>query len=230
MTTVTIAWEDPRLPARFWDKTRVNARTGCWEWTQPLDRDGYGQWFHVTGSGADRVRERPHRHAYTVLVGPIDNETLNHDCHVRHCVNPNTGHAATPMSNADNVREGKSRITHCPRGHEYTDVNTMRVGPRKDRRQCRTCANDRSRSYWYTTRKNDQKAERRGRGYRGGVSETTTCRHGHERTPENTYTSPQGYRSCKVCRNRRSTAANQRVRHPVGDRFSESSACAVALA
>lgn len=148
-----IRWGDKRLPARFWNKTVVNPTTGCWEWTQPLDKDGYPQWFHVSGSGPARVRERAHRHAFSVLVGPIDEETLNHDCHVRHCVNPNRGHAATPMSNADNAREGKARITHCPHNHEYTPENTIMVGPKKRSRGCRTCYNARSRQYWHEVRR-----------------------------------------------------------------------------
>jgi hypothetical protein len=95
----------------------------------------------------------PQRWAYSVLIGPINTETLNHDCHVRHCVNPGTGHAATPMSNADNVRDGKARITHCPQRHEYTEENTLWVGPKKNRRGCRACYNARSRRYWHEVRK-----------------------------------------------------------------------------
>jgi len=201
-----ILWGDSRLPDRFWSKTQVNATTECWEWTAALDKDGYGQWFHVAGYGKHRIRERPHRHAYTILVGPIDAETLNHDCRVRHCVNPNEGHAATPMSSADNVREGKARIEECPQGHPYDEVNTMMVGPNKDRRACRRCYNDRSAEYWRTTRSAAQKQERRAAGYRGGIDETTTCPQGHERTPENTYTTPNGYRTCRVCRSERSAA------------------------
>lgn len=183
---------------------QVNKGTGCWEWTGPLDSDGYGFPVHVEGYGGNRIRMRPHRWAYTALIGPITEETLNHDCRVRHCVNPGTGHCATPMSAADNVREGKARVTHCPHGHAYDEANTMMVGPLKNRRACRACYNGRSRSYWHTTRKDVEKARRRANGYRGGVAETTTCRHGHPRTPENTYTTPQGHRTCRVCRNARS--------------------------
>lgn len=201
---MSIKWGDARLPRRFWTKTQVNAVTGCWEWTVALDKDGYAR-FRPTG----QMIQRAHRHAYATLVGPINAETLNHDCNVRHCVNPNPGHAATPMSSADNVREGKARITHCPQGHPYDEANTMMVGPNKDRRACRRCYNDRSAEYWRNTRSAAEKRERRAKGYRGGFDETATCRHGHPRTPENTYTTPSGHRTCRVCRNKRSAARRQ---------------------
>lgn len=200
-----IRWGDKRLPERFWTKTIVNEGTGCWEWTAGLDRDGYPI-FRPSGQSTKRA----HRHAFVALVGPIDEETLNHDCRVRHCVNPNKGHAATPMSSADNVREGKSRITHCPQGHEYTARNIIMTGPAKRSRSCRACCNARSQAYWHTTRKVAEKEARRVAGYRGGVSETATCRQGHPRTDANTYTMPNGYKTCRICRLQRTTEYNAR--------------------
>jgi len=190
---------DQRLPERFWRRVRRNPKTRCWEWQGPLTDQGYPVRVHVSGSGENRVVMSPQRWAYTVLIGPINEETLNHDCYVRHCVNPGTGHAHTPMSAADNVREGKARITHCPAGHEYTPENTIMVGSNKNRRGCRTCYNDRSREYWHTTRKATEKAARRAAGYRGGVTETSTCLNGHERNDENTRIRPDGYEACRPC-------------------------------
>lgn len=164
--------------------------------------------YRPTGDGIRRA----HRVAYRTLVGPIGKETLNHDCRVRRCVNPNTGHAATPMSSVDNVRDSKARITHCPQGHPYDAANTIMVGPRKSRRGCRACYNERSRQYWHRTRKNAEKIARRAAGYRGGVAETSHCKHGHERTPENTYEAPDGRKSCVVCRRNRTAEYNARIR------------------
>src|SRR3954464_13004122 len=176
---MTIPWGDPRLPDRFWIKTKINLQTGCWEWTSPLGKQGYA-YFRFP----DLATRLAHRGAYLTLVGPIDEETLNHDCHVRHCVNPNEGHAATPMSNVDNVREAKSRVHECPQGHPYDKANTMMVGPEKRSRACRRCCNDRSSEYWRNTRSDAEKAQRRAAGYRGGVEETDTCPSGHPRTEE----------------------------------------------
>lgn len=200
----TIKWGDSRLPARFWIKTRVNPQTGCWEWINPLDKDGYAH-FRLAGSPT-RIA---HRIAYLVLVGPVPEATLNHDCRIRHCVNPNRGHAATPMSSANNVREGKARITHCPHGHAYTEANTMMTGPTKRSRACRTCYNAKSKKYWRTTQRHREKEARRTAGYRGSVAETATCKYGHPRTKKNTYTTPSGYKTCRVCRHERSTAYNK---------------------
>lgn len=208
-----IIFGDDRLPERFWKHVNINPETGCWEWDGRLDRDGYGEMVHVSGSGPARVRMRPHRWAYTALIGPITEETLNHDCRVRHCVNPGKGHAHTPMSSADNVREGKALVTHCSQNHEYTEDNIIRVGPLKNRRGCRKCYNARSGSYWKTTRSAREKEQRRAAGYRGSVNETPTCPSGHERTDENTYVTPQGYKTCRPCRSKRAAdyAARQRI-------------------
>lgn len=50
----------------------------------------------------------------------------------------------TQASNAyDSVRHGthpQGRITHCPRGHEYTPENTY-VSPKSNRRTCKICLN-----------------------------------------------------------------------------------------
>lgn len=43
------------------------------------------------------------------------------------------------------------------------------------------------------------------RGDRAGIR-VMTCKHGHDYTPENTYTNPQGYRSCRTCKRERSAA------------------------
>jgi hypothetical protein len=190
-----IKWGDSRLPERFWIKTVINEATGCWEWTAGTDDDGYGI-FRFPGLTVRRA----HRGAYLTLVGPIEEETLNHDCHIRRCVNVNKGHAATPMSSVDNVREGKARIEECPQGHAYTSKNTMMVGPRKTSRACRRCYNDRSSKYWRNTRSAAEKEARRKAGYRGNFDETQTCKRNHPRTEGNTYTTPSGYRTCAVCR------------------------------
>lgn len=43
------------------------------------------------------------------------------------------------------------------------------------------------------------------RGERAGTR-VTACKHGHDYTPENTYTNPQGYRACRTCIRERKAA------------------------
>lgn len=44
------------------------------------------------------------------------------------------------------------------------------------------------------------------RGERAGIR-VMACKRGHDYTPENTYTNPQGYRACRTCIRARRTAA-----------------------
>lgn len=78
-------------------------------------------------------------------------------------------------------RRGRRIITHCPNGHEYTPDNIERVGKFK----CKQCRIDR--------------LARRRKGKYG----RDYCRHGHKKTPGNTYTTrePDGTltRRCRTC-------------------------------
>lgn len=120
---------------RFWSKVDKNGPNGCWLWLGAPTRGGYAQ-FQV-----GYKNHRVHRYAYEQLVGPIpDGFQLDHLCRVRNCVNP--AHLE-PVTQAENIRRGYSeaglnaRKTHCKRGHEFTEANTIR---RSDGgRACREC-------------------------------------------------------------------------------------------
>jgi len=110
--------------------------TGCWEWTGWRKSDGYALLNDRTYGN-----RRAHRVAYETFVGPIpDGLHLDHLCRNRSCVNP--AHLE-PVTARENLRRGNgwagrnARVTACPQGHDYDDVNTRRG--RGGARSCREC-------------------------------------------------------------------------------------------
>lgn len=80
-------------------KVEVDALTGCWNWTGPLDRGGYGQLPHrVDGT------HRAHRAFYAERYGAIPaGLVIDHLCRNPRCVNPDHLEAVT---NTENTRRG----------------------------------------------------------------------------------------------------------------------------
>lgn len=119
------------------DSDRLMARTvrkgNCWEWARVSSPDGYGR-FRFRGA-----QWLAHRASYALHVGPIpEGLDLDHLCRNRRCVNPSH---LEPVTRSENLHRSplmdrNSKKTHCPAGHEYTQENTRRSGPR---RHCRAC-------------------------------------------------------------------------------------------
>ena len=133
-TRQLVEYGDERLPERFWTKVSV-VETGCWEWAAGKTRDGYGH-FWLLGR-----HQRAHRVAYVALVGPIGEELeCDHTCRNRSCVNPLH---IEPVSHTANMRrvvflKHRNTVkTHCIRGHEFNDENTVVF--RNGWRTCRRC-------------------------------------------------------------------------------------------
>jgi hypothetical protein len=139
---------DPRLPARFWNKVRLDEVNGCWLWQAASHSFGYG--FYFLG----KKRWLTHRLTYSTLVGDIPaGLEIDHLCRVPACCNPSH---LEPVTHLENVRRGRgaevasvlrSGMTHCRRGHEFAGDNLIvtRIGARS----CRSCTNARQRSkYW----------------------------------------------------------------------------------
>lgn len=123
---------------RFMSKAEI-VPSGCVEWAAGLNR-GYGVFY----DGQRLVKA--HRWSYEYFVGPIpDGLHIDHLCRNTRCVNPAHLEPVTPR---ENVLRGvglaarQAQLTHCVRGHEFTEGNTYRA---HGRRYCRTCRRDAAR-------------------------------------------------------------------------------------
>lgn len=126
------------LSERFWPKVRMTHT--CWIWTAGL-RNGYG---HMTIGRREDGTDYAHRIAYRLMVGPIpDGLQLDHLCRDTRCVNPEHLEPVTQQENllrGETIAARNARVTHCPRGHEYTAANTYEHA---GTRHCRACWADR---------------------------------------------------------------------------------------
>lgn len=157
--------DDPTIPnkdsiiSRLMSKVEINA-SECWIFTGYRNKYGYGQ-IMVNGK-----KTEAHRLAYVLTHGPVPiGMELDHDCHDpsvcaggnscphRPCCNPDhvkprthrencaTGRSCgPPLSSIDTAWRSSAMAraakTHCLRGHEFTDANTITD---RNKRRCRTC-------------------------------------------------------------------------------------------
>jgi len=85
-------------------RTIVDEVTGCWEWTQSRQKNGYGRAYY------DKKDWGAHRLSYTAFKGDIP-EGLHvlHSCDNRGCCNPQHLRVGTPQDNMnDKVLRGRS--------------------------------------------------------------------------------------------------------------------------
>ena len=106
----------------------------CWRWQGQHNKNGYG------AISIGRTFPFVHRVIWEELVGPIpEGLEIDHLCKVRDCVNPDH---LEPVTHLENVRRSygiggwNRNKTHCPRGHEYSEMNTYR---NRGWRTCRSC-------------------------------------------------------------------------------------------
>jgi hypothetical protein len=103
-------------------------------------------------------------------------------------------------------RQPHALKTHCPQGHEYTPDNIYWTGPKKNRRNCKTCVRARARAQHETHRIGD-----------GPVAVSyqtlkTHCPQGHPYAGENLYIGPRGDRICIECKRKNLRRHRQRKR------------------
>ena len=125
--------------------------SGCWIWTGADDNLGYGR---IGMQGQARLA---HRISYQYFVGDIPKGLeLDHLCRVTSCINPNHLEPVTRKVNTDRGRCAETHkirfanMTHCKRGHEFTEENTyIAVQKTRSFRNCKTCQklNDIKRKY-----------------------------------------------------------------------------------
>jgi hypothetical protein len=117
----------------------IIADNGCWNWVG-YSHGGYGK------MGVGKKDYMAHRMSYDLFVGinNLDN-VIDHICMNKICINPDHLREVTVRtntlenSNCDAV--GKKQQTHCIKGHEFNELNTIfNIGKQGGlRRNCKAC-------------------------------------------------------------------------------------------
>lgn len=127
----------------------INQETQCWQWLRGKTNKGYGA---VYFSG---VQFSVHSVMYMIYKGRIpDGLDLDHLCRNRSCCNPDHLEAVTRKENllrGLTIAASNFKVSRCPRGHPYSEENTIR---RRGGRECRECSRVLAKAY-YQARKHD---------------------------------------------------------------------------
>ena len=141
---------------RFLSKIRKSKN--CWIWKCYKNKHGYG----VFRLSTVRKQVFAHRYSYTLNYGEFDKKLfVCHRCDNPSCVRPDHLFLGTALdNNRDSLLKGRKAIhnfckrniikTHCPRGHEYNNENTIvrtrvRNGKLGKTRECKICCRKQNR-------------------------------------------------------------------------------------
>ena len=177
---------------RFAEKYVVCPETGCWDWTQSLDHNGYSRFRYGGNENAPG-----HIFSYEYYSGETipNGMHIDHICRNRQCVNYLHLEVVSPAENnrRSRVSVNKPYKTHCPNGHSYKDNAYLTPNNGKT---CKICTAERG-----AVRRAKLK-ELKARGETIPPVSKTHCPRGHLKSVENTYVKiSTGSKECRVCRN-----------------------------
>jgi len=133
--------------ARFRTKYTVDGTTGCWIWHGSRFQKTQYSLFNVKCTDGVWRPTVGHRVSYELHKGEIPiGHDIDHLCRNRQCVNPQHLEAVTRQLNfLRGAHETAILVSmnRCPKGHEFTEENTI-TRP-NGKRECRTCVRARDR-------------------------------------------------------------------------------------
>jgi hypothetical protein len=123
---------------RFWRFVVKQDGDGCWVWSGSKSK-GYG-FFGFRGRNI-----KAHRFIWRVVNGAVPTDLeLDHICNNRSCIRLSHLRLSTARANVlrgGSVIAANALKTHCLRGHEFNEENTL-ISP-KNYRRCRACNRER---------------------------------------------------------------------------------------